>query len=195
MPSAFLTAKAVTRTLLLATLAASALSANAAFTVYIDQTSFLSAISNSGTDGFDDLDIGSVFGGAADFNSIDRTAGSYAYSATSEGGFYAGGNASNPSLSQNIMTTMTFDGFTSSIQAIGGYFFATDFDGSYLAGQPLSVTVTDQFGSITRALADASPGNFLGFVSTGTVSSLSFGVVDNGMSNNGFATTDDLTFG
>jgi hypothetical protein len=194
MPSAQSTVKALTRSITLAALALCAFSANAAFTVYTDQASFLSAVTNVSTDGFDDLQAGSFFGGSDDYNRIDRTIGSYAYSVTSIDGFYAAGSASNPTLSQNIMGTMTFDGFSTSIQAIGGYFFASDFDGNYSAGEPLSVTVTDQFGSITQTLVDASPSNFLGFVSTGNVSSLSFAVVDNGM-NNAFATTDDLSFG
>lgn len=196
MPSAVLTTtKLVVRSITVAALAACALSANASFMVYTDQETFLSAIANPGTDSYDDLDVGSIFGSMDTPSRIDRSAGSYSYSASVDGGFYAAGSTADPFLSSVNMATITFDGFSSGVQAVGGYFFATDLDGAYLPGETLTVTAVDQFGaSATRVLLTESPTNFLGFVSSGNVSSVSFAVVDNGL-NNAFGTANDLSLG
>lgn len=103
----------------------------------------------------------------------------YAYTASAAdvdgvaGSFFGAGTTADPWLSLNTAThIMTLDGFAPAINAIGGQFFASNQSGAYAAGD-IVVEVVDSLGD-TETLTLASPlqGDFVGFISDGTITSL-----------------------
>jgi hypothetical protein len=136
--------------------------AQAAITVYTTQASFLSAISSPATDTFDNLSIGDTVTGP-----INRMVGSYGYSANTSPGslFFIAGSGSDAWLSSNTATdSIVFLSFSGGVQAAGGFFFGSDFDGFFAPGT-LSVSATDADGTVTETIIGATTGSFLGFVS------------------------------
>ena len=166
-------------------LAGSAFLAHSATTVYDSQAAFLAASPEPWVDTFDTLDLDGS-------DKLTRAIGLRGYTATVSGGFYAVGTATDGWLSSNQALPIVFDSFTGGVSAVGGYFFASDINGDYLAGESLTVTVTDASGAVRRTLVDPKVSTFIGFVSDGSIQSLQVGVVDTGY-NNAWATVNDLT--
>ena len=149
--------------------------ADAAIAVYTSQASFEAAATNRGVDTFNNLSV-------IQYPSpLRRTAGSFAYTATvlrdvattSAQAFYGAGDADRW-LSTNIAgDIVSFGGWSSSVSAIGGLFFGTKENGSFLANPGgVTVTATDSGGTVTRVILDPTTSSFLGFVSTGGLSLL-----------------------
>ncbi len=108
--------------------------------MFTTKAQFLLAITNSGTDTFNNLSIVAFTPGP-----INRTAGVHSYTASATGGFFGAGTAGDPWLStSNAADTLTFNNFSSSVQALGGFFFNTDVNGALLANQSIIVTATDR---------------------------------------------------
>lgn len=163
--------------------------ASAAITVYTSQASFLSAVSAPATDTFDDLSIGASFAGP-----VDRSAGPYAYSVTTAptAFLFVAGAGSDAWLSTNTATdSIVFLSFGNGVRAAGGFFFGSDFNGSF-ATSDIRVTASDTDGSVERILPGATTTSFLGFVSTIGLAGLQ---VDALQPPNAFAwpTINDLT--
>lgn len=154
--------------LLAASAMVSAVSAQAAIVVYTDEASFLAAITAPATDGFEDLSLLNPTPAP-----LTRSVGSYGYTASIADDFYASGTDADRWLSTNIATeTILFDSFTGGVSAIGGFFFGSSADFSYVPGATLNFSVSDGSSVLLTSLADATTNSFLGFVSTGLLGSL-----------------------
>lgn len=177
----------VSRLSCMTAIACAAASAQAEITVFEDQASFLQATVNPAVDTFETLFDSPLDG------PLDRSAGSWSYNASVDGGFFAVGTSADNWLSTNQALPITFSGFSPDVSAVGGFFFTTDVDGALLGGESVSLTATDTTGSITRTVFNPSATSFLGFVSTtGSMLELRVSVIDTGF-NNAWATVNDLT--
>lgn len=155
--------------LALAALMAATGAAQAELTVYNSQASFLAAVTNPGVDGFDGLSITT-----STPSPLTRNAGPYAYTASvTTTSFFGAGTTANPWLSTNTATdSVTFSGFTGGVSAIGGLFFGSNISGLFAAGS-VTLTATDSLGAtMTQTITGATTSSFLGFTSTGTITSL-----------------------
>jgi hypothetical protein len=158
----------------LAALVASTAPAQAALTVYTSLAAFTAATSAPGTDTYTGF---SITGSTP--SPITRTAGAYTYTATaSTSTFFGAGTVGNPWLSTNLATdSVLFNGFSPSVNAIGGNFFGSDINGLFLAGG-VTLVATDSLGATsTQTITGATVGSFLGFVSTGNITGLTLSAV------------------
>lgn len=137
-------------------------------TLYTSAASFAAATSAPGVDTYTGFSITGTTS-----SPINRTAGAYSYTAAaSTSTFFGAGTTANPWLSTNLATdSVTFSGFSSGVNAVGGNFFGSDINGLFLQGN-ISLTATDSTGSTTFLLTNAQTTSFLGFVSAGSISSL-----------------------
>lgn len=161
--------------LALAALLVAASGAQAAFTVYTTQFSFMAAVSGAATDTFEDLpSIDPVPG------PLDRAVGDYTYTAsvgTNSPNFYTAGVFNVWLSTNNALDTITFDNFTGNVSAIGGRFFGSTVNGTISPGQSLMISATDASGTVTETLVNANRLSFLGFVSDGLITSLTVSAV------------------
>lgn len=183
-----------------AALAAAALfcatSAQAVITIYTTQAAYLAAISAPGVDTFDDLNpTGSVAG------PLNRTAGAYSYKAsvgpTSTLFFPGGVSPGDVYLStNNRLDTITFNTFSAGVRGAGGNFFGSDINGAFTTPSTITVTATDASGTVTQTLTNPTVTSFVGFVSTGALTSVTTFV---GVAGTGIAgvwpTVNNLTLG
>ena len=135
---------------------------------YTSLTSFLSITSHPGTDTFDDLSIV-----APTTAPMARTAGAYGYTAVdTDGSFFGAGSDPDHWLSTDISTaSIVFSGFLGRVQAAGGFFFGSDLFGAFAPGS-IVVTATDATGTTSQTLTGASLTSFVGFLSSGGLTSL-----------------------
>lgn len=143
--------------------------AHAAPTPYTSFTGFTAATSARATDSFDDVSNTSTTA-----SPLSRSAGAYTYVATTGSGsaFFGAGSGADHWLSTDIPTDrIGFGAFTGGVNAIGGLFFGSDIDGAFQSGS-LVITATDATGSTTQTLTSAMLDSFVGFVSTGAITSL-----------------------
>ncbi|MFG6447316.1 PEP-CTERM sorting domain-containing protein [Roseateles sp. BYS180W] len=168
-----------------------AASAQAALTAYNTPASFAAATTASGTDTFSDLiDNGSV--GVM----LDRNAGSYSYRVSAPSGLWASGPADNPFMSSsNTNDAITVAPLGSMANGIAGNFFFSDIAGNFAAG-PLAVTVQDSTGAsltLTVNPSGYSSGSFMGFVSSGYITSLSVSAPAGQPNTTAWSSLDNLT--
>jgi hypothetical protein len=73
----------------------------------------------------------------------------------------------------NVTDKITFSTFTGgTIRAIGGNFFGSDINGAYFSGD-VTLVATDSLGATsTQTITAATLTSFMGFASTGTITSL-----------------------
>ena len=156
-------------------------------TVFTSEASFLAAVSAPGVDTFTGF---STTGPTS--SPISRAAGPYTYNASSGTGFFGVGTVANPALSTNSdLDAITFFNLSGGASAIGGMFFGSDLQGSFVASA-LVLTATDMLGAIsTRTFVVAASPTFMGFVSTGAIATLVFSTSMPG--NFVFAAVDNLT--
>jgi hypothetical protein len=155
--------------LAIAALVATTGAANAAITVYTSLAAFNAATTAQGTDTYTGFSIT-----GATPSPITRNAGPYGYTASTPGNFFGAGTTANPWLSTNTATdTVTLNAFTGGVTAAGGNFFGSDISGLFAAGD-ITVSATDGSGTTTQTIIGATQASFLGFVSTGALSSLTF---------------------
>jgi len=151
--------------------------AQATITVYTTQFAFLGASGEAATDTFEDLGAKSFAG------PVDRTVGPYGYTAsagTSSTDFRIAGAFNVWLTTAAPEDTITFDGFTGGVSAVGGRFFGSDSAGHIDPGQSLMLTATDASGSVSQTLVDAHRFSFLGFVSDNAITSLTVSAVQAG---------------
>jgi hypothetical protein len=157
----------------IATVLAFAVPAHAAITVYTDQASFLAAVQGQATDSFDDLTPSDP---SALPLSLPRSVGAYGYTVGAAGNLYI---TANPDMNADRWVSIfessddiVINGFTGGVAAAGMFLFSIN---SLLAVIPADVTatVTDSLGaSLVWSPAPSSAGNFVGFVSTGLLTSV-----------------------
>ncbi len=179
---------ALLRPIAFAALLGAATASHAVVTVYTSQAAFNAATSAQGVDTFTGL---SITGSTP--SPITRTAGAYTYTgAVTTTSFFGAGTTADPWLSTNTATdTMTFNTFIGGVQAVGGNFFGSNISGLFQAGD-ITVTATDASGTVTQTIVGATTTSFLGFVSTGAMTSLTVASVQ---PTTGFLwpTVDNLT--
>jgi hypothetical protein len=142
--------------------------ANATITVYTSESAFNAAVTNPGTDTFDDLDIGPLS------DTVTRPAGAYQYTASAPTGLWVVGVPGDSWLSTNVATDpITFSGFTGGVSAFGGNFFGTDIGGANVPGGSLTLTATDGY-TLSYTFTGSTPSAFLGFVSDTPLGSVTF---------------------
>ncbi|WP_371874453.1 PEP-CTERM sorting domain-containing protein [Duganella rivi] len=157
-----------------------ATTAQAALTTYTSQASYLAAVGNTGIDDFNDLTSAGYIG------PLSRTAGAYGYSVSSSPNspvLYGAGPTGDAWLStNNARDAITFNNFTGgSIAGAGGYFFGSNIAGGFTSATELILKATDSTGAtLTYSLANPGTSSFLGFVSTGLITSLSVSVTQPG---------------
>lgn len=153
--------------------AALASPSQAAITIYTSQAAFLAAVTTPGVDTFETL---SITGSTP--SPITRTAGTYGYTASaSTSSFFGAGTNADHWLSTNLATdSITFSSFTGGVRALGGLFFGSDISGLFAAGS-VTLTATDASGSVTQTITNATTSSFLGFVSTGPLTSVTISAV------------------
>ena len=177
-----------------ALIAATCASAHAALTVFTSQSNFLAQLSSAGVDTFDDLARSLVT------NPLSRTAGTYSYTASvgPRSDFFPGGSGSDVWLaSDNRFDTIQFSNFTSAVRGIGGLFFGSNESGLFTnTPANFTVTATDASGSFAQMLVNPTTTTFLGFVSTGSLTSLTVWVGSQGAGTAGvWPTINNLTVG
>jgi hypothetical protein len=97
----------------------------------------------------------------------------YNYTASVPNDFFGGGTLANPFLSTNTATeTITINGFSSSINAIGGNFFGSNLAGAFAAGD-IMLMFTDSLGAtLTQTISAAELTSFRGVLSDGSITEL-----------------------
>ena len=152
-----------------ACLVVAAPAAHADFTVFTSKASFLAAVVAPGVDTFTGFSTTTVTS-----SPITRAAGPYTYNASSGTGFFGAGTVANPALStRSDFDAITFFNLSGGASAIGGTFFGSDLQGSFVASAVI-LTATDTLGAISTQTFVATPTSFLGFVSTGAIATLVF---------------------
>jgi hypothetical protein len=176
--------------LALAGLLAFASAGHAAITVYTTPASFMAATAALATDTFNAEPLG-----GPNFPHIG-TAGPFGYSADATfDGIYFVGSVADVWLSTTSPTeTITFYDLGGGAQAIGGYFFATDFDGAVIPGLTMTLSATDTSGTVTRHLFNSTAASFMGFVSSTALVSLTVDAAAPAFGDS-FATVNDLSLG
>lgn len=174
------------------------LSAQASVIVHNSLASFQAALPSHGTDTLDSLSAGQLAG------PITGSAGAFGYRArvvdtlgegVANGGedLYAladgaGGGWLGAAIAGN---EIVFDQLGANVRGIGGSFFGTDVNGSFVGGRSFTLTLTDLNGNTVQNLLNvASTTGFIGFVSTAAISSLSLVAVQ----GNGFDPFNPATF-
>jgi len=175
----------------IATVLAFAAPAHAAITGYTDQASFLSAVQGAATDSFDDL---AVFIAPL---SLSRSVGAYGYTVSAAGDLFI---TANPGLGMDadrwVSTVepgdpMVINGFTGGVGAAGMFLFSTEVFGNVIPAA-VTATVTDSLGdTFVLDLLTSGAGNFVGFVSTGLLTSVTVNSSFGGGAP--FVTINDLT--
>lgn len=159
---------------------------------------FVAAIGPSGVDDFNDL--------LSDFipGPLARSAGAYSYSVSSTSGapldnLYP---IENPDVAGDMwlslddaLGSLSFGGFGSEVFAIGGRFFATEFDGVF-SSMSVRVQASDVMGnSIDELLTPASADAFFGVRFDFALSSLTLSAENGQGPDFFFATANDLVLG
>ena len=145
-------------------IAASPASAAVTFT---SSAAFAAATSAPGVDTYAGFSISGVT-----TSPISRSAGTYGYTASAANGFFGAGTTANPWLSTNTATdSVIFTGFGANVRGIGGLFFGSNSAGAYTLGN-IVLTLIDAAGTTTYTINGATTNSFVGFVSTGAITSL-----------------------
>lgn len=145
-----------------------AVPAQAAVTVYTSESAFKAAIGAFATDTFSDLTPGDL---ASPLTRTLSNGSSYTASANGPGddGLFllADKRLSNNSGSNDIL----FSSFSKNISALSGFFAVTDSAEKTVGNSTISFVVADKDGNTSYNLANPT-GNFVGFVSTGGLASV-----------------------
>ena len=149
--------------------------AHAAITVYTDQASFLAAVQGQATDSFDDL---TSFDPSAPPLSLTRSVGTYGYTVSAERSLFITANP-DPGMDADLWVStvrptdpIVINTFTGDVAAAGMFLFATEVFGSPISAE-VTATVTDSRGAtLVWSLLTSGSGNFAGFVTTGTLTSI-----------------------
>lgn len=159
-----------------------------AATVFTSQAAFDAATSAPGVDTFTGLSITGTTS-----SPITRSAGAYSYSAAVDTtSFFGAGTTANPWLSTNTATdSITFYGFAPTISGIGALFFGSDIDGLFRSGN-IALSLVDSSGVTSFTIIGATTSSFVGFVSDGTITSLTVSAIQSG-STVLWPTVDNLT--
>ena len=179
----------------IATVLAFAVPAHAAITVYTDQASFLAAVQGQATDSFDDLTPSDPSDPSSYLPPLLRSVGAYGYTVSAVGQLSV---IANPGMGADRWISVNewpnpivINTFTGDVAAAGMFLFATDLSGNVISAEVMA-TVTDSLGATFEwSLTPSSAGNFVGFVSTGLLTSVTVNSSFGGGAP--FVTINDLT--
>jgi hypothetical protein len=138
----------------------------AALTVYTNETSFNLAVINAGTDNFSTLVSGDLT------SPLTRSTATpvYTYDASAPLNLYGLAGAPNWLSVANAADTLTLNNFGGGVKAVGGNFFNTDLSGAAFGGN-LTLMANDGT-SASATIIGSTIGSFVGFVSTGLMTSV-----------------------
>ena len=157
--------------------------AQATIKEYTTRSSFATAVLDSDTDMFADLDSQLVP------TPLDRPMGRFSYSINATAGTQSDliyGLPSAPSsdpatwLTTNaVESVVTFSGFAPDVNGIGASFFTTTFAGDIWLYPDAALRVTARFasGSVSKVLSQTTDTSFLGFVSTDQLLTLTIAAI------------------
>ena len=163
----------------------------ATITTFTDQAAFMAAVQLPGVDTYLGFSLTSPTP-----SPIVRSAGPYTYQGmVSTTSFFGAGSSVNPALSTNTASdTITFGSFGPiPVAAAGGNFFISDINGLFITGS-VTVTAVDADGPVAVTINNAVATSFRGFVSNGTMTSLTVSAVQPVGAFN-WPTVDNLTLG
>jgi hypothetical protein len=135
--------------------------------IYTDRTAFLAALSQPGTDTFNNMPGTEL---PTPQSRTTDVGASYSYQAAAgpTSDFFPAGTAADRWLATNTSDdTITFSNFAPGVQGFGGNFFGTDVSGAFSAGHTVVLTGTDGTVTRTQNVTDATLTSFVGFVSNG----------------------------
>ncbi|CDG82103.1 FxDxF family PEP-CTERM protein [Janthinobacterium agaricidamnosum] len=161
------------KTLPLAALLLASSAAHATITVFTSQSAYLAAVGDTGVDSFDDLDIDALD------TPLARAAGAYSYTIGTIGSspyLYGAGEGGDHWISTNNRhDSVLFSNFSSAIVGVGGFFFGSDVFGQYSPSTGSTLTAVNADGdTLTFHLDAPTQSSFLGFVSSGSLTQLTF---------------------
>ncbi len=140
--------------------------AQAAIYTYTDKAAFLAALTSYGTDTYADLAV------ALYPSSMNRSAGTFDYVASSDGEFFPGNDGGNVFLATNFSTDPIVLTPSTSVNAIGGFFFQSDINGLYRTGPGLNLSLLAGGDSASLDISPAGKTSFWGFIATESINSL-----------------------
>ena len=160
------------------------------FTAYTNSGTFFSAITSSNyTETFD-----AIPDGGSGFSSPTNFSGSgFSFTALTGAGNFLGINTPPDQwLSTFDVTSIIFTNFSLNTTAVGGNFFATQFDESY-TNTPISITVTlSDASTFTTNYTPGGPTSFFGLTALTNIATLS---LSNAPGAAEFMTVNNLTVG
>ena len=184
------------RAVALSTLLGAAGAAQAQLNFYSAQAAFQAATTAPQVDNFDDLfwAEGPMY--------LSRSIGPYNYYAyslmpdASNSSFYNAGTDTDVWLSTNQATdTISFQFQGDTVFGVGGNFFATDANGSFLPGQSIKLDALDAEGhELVQIINNATPGSFYGFASSSPILYFEISAVQPS-GDFAWATANNLTMG
>jgi hypothetical protein len=178
---------------------------HASMLVYRDQQAFTDALANYAIDTFDDLGAGYTPVTLERTLQADDGYGTFNYTASAPGFFWGLEESSSEGglwLSTQLATSqITLNQFDYGTNAVGGYFFATDYYGA-LEATDLYLMITDSLNNTFEyVMASATHQSFLGLISNNSmIESVTVGITQNPLASQNAAlyrwvTIDDLQIG
>jgi len=117
---------------------------------------------------------------------------------TGSNGFVNAGSRQSGDVWLSINSTaepIQFSDFSNNVEAIGGYFFTSGVDGTFLKGGKINLTAVDVNDSQTLELTSSSRTDFIGLVSDTGFVSLTLTTEITGSSNRAWPTANDFIVG
>ena len=168
---------------------AAATPARASFIVYTSQASYLAALApNPVTDTYNDLVPHTGVG-----SPLSRSGNGLSYVANAlnqgvPGDFVVAGTTADPWLStKQIVASIAYSTFSSTVRGVGGFFFGSDASGAFLAGTTINITAVDGSQTLTQTLTATS--TFFGVISNGPITSFTV------RATSAFPTANDFIIG
>ncbi len=161
------------KTLPLAAFLLASSAAHAAITVFTNLSAYQAAVGDTGVDTFDDIPIDALD------TPLARTAGAYSYTIGTIGSspyLYGAGGGGDHWMSTNSRNdSVLFSNFSNAIYGAGGFFFGSDVFGQYSPSTGSTLTAVNVYGeTFTYHLDSPTQSSFVGFVSTGSLTQLTF---------------------
>ena len=147
--------------------------AAAAPVVYTSQAMFNTAIAPhaNGMDTFDTFTTGT----SLNVQSLVRTAGAFAYTASVPDTLFRGMDTDGFLTNNNRFNTVTLSGFAPSINAFGANFFGNNNSGQFIAGVSIVVNILETNSTLfSFTLTDTDRASFIGYRAGSSIDSVTF---------------------
>jgi hypothetical protein len=166
--------------------------ARAAFTVYLDQASYLAALApNPFKDTYNDATPRNNLG----TTTLSRNGNGFSYMASAPGLLFGAGTAADAWLTTSFdADPIVYKTFSSNVRGVGGFFFGSDLLGSFLAGVTVNFTAVDGTQTLNQSLTNTTTSTFFGVISDGPITSFTVSVTQPS-SVFAFVTANDFIIG